>query len=86
MRIKQIGATAALSGALGAAALGFGAGSAQAKPLPAPPPIPTPSQLSQMPPGLVMQVPTLQTASGTTFPNPAFGVPPGQFNKIPTVT
>ena len=31
-----------------------------------------------------MQVPTFQTAAGT-FPNPAFGVPPGQFNKIPTV-
>jgi hypothetical protein len=85
VEIKQIGATAALAGALGAAAFGVGAGLAQAKPQPAPSPIPTPSQLFQMPPGLIMQVPTFQTASGTTFANPAFGVAPGQFNKIPTV-
>jgi hypothetical protein len=33
-----------------------------------------------------MHVPTVQTSKGVTFPNPAFGVPPGQFNKIPTIT
>jgi hypothetical protein len=86
VKIKQIGATAALTGALGAAALGVGAGMAQAKPKPVTPTIPTLSQLFQLPPGQISKVPTLQTASGVTFPNPAFGVAPGQFKKIATIT
>ncbi len=67
MNLMKIAGTAALAGALGAAALGVGVGSAQAAPKPKPKPVvPSNTDFSQ-PPGHVGQ---------------DLGIPPGQFKKI----
>ena len=67
MNLKKIAGTAALAGALGAAAVGIGVGSAQAAPKWDPRPVvPSDTDFSQ-PPGHIGQ---------------ALGIPPGQFKKI----
>ena len=97
MNLKKIAGTAALAGALGAAALGLGVGSAQAQPKWNPHPVvPSNTDFTQppghigqdlgIPPGHFKKLPhiTVGLPDGTTtvIRNPFFGVPPGHWRNV----
>ena len=99
MNLMKIAGTAALAGALGAAALGVGVGSAQAKPKNPNPSVPSDTDFSQppghvghdlgIPPGQFKKLPniTVTYPDGTTavVTNPYFGVPPGHWGDVPVL-
>ena len=95
MKIRNIAASAVITGALGLGALALGGGVAQADPDPWPPipPIPgdnmwfpgdPPGHNPWGPPGLVKKEPFIDGAQpfvdGVPIPNPNYGVPPGHWD------
>ena len=94
LNFKKIAITATMTGALGAATLGFGTGLAQAKPHPGPPipPVPVipgawvpgdpPGHNPWGPPGQVKKWEALPgPVPGTVIDNPFEGIPPGHWGE-----
>jgi hypothetical protein len=90
MNLKRIAVTAAMSGALGLAAIGVGAGTAQADdrgygcwPFPCDTFQGPPGQNPFGPPGQVKKQEFLPGPWGFPVPNPVEGVAPGHWDEVP---